>query len=145
MNRDEFERLRDLPNKMISSDIEFTPTGSNPDVLKFEEKIDNPLGLEIIVTGNYKKMIPSLTFNFHVTGVGAICRFDINGKLHPDANTLKLARTHKHSLQTDSCPKDNLPYAIERNFDLVTQTVIDIWKQICFEASINHNGVLIIQ
>jgi hypothetical protein len=148
MTRDEFEQLRDLPSKTIQGDIEFIPTASNPDVLRFEERISNSLGLEVIVNGNYRKMIPSLTFNFRVTGIGAICRFDINSTLHPDANTMIPVRTHKHSLQADTCPKDNLPHAVERtDLDLTLDDYIveRLWRQVCKEARIKHKGALIIR
>jgi hypothetical protein len=58
-----------------------------------------------------------------------------------------MTRTHKHSLQNDTCPSLNLPYARERNdLDIATQhSVIEIWEAVCSEANIFHQGKLIIR
>ncbi|HEX3872165.1 MAG TPA: hypothetical protein VHV77_17090, partial [Pirellulales bacterium] len=96
MDRAGFEALRNLPDKQILSDIQFTLNRDSSPNLTFDEvAVDNSLGLDVILNGTYKPGIPSLTLNFRVRGVGPICRICVNGKSHGDAG-----RTHKHDLHT---------------------------------------------
>lgn len=141
MTKDDFDQLRNLPNKIIQNDLEFVQS-ANPSVFRCEQKIDNNLGYEVILTGTYNELLPSVIFNFRVVGIGAICRYCVNGKLHKDAVTKKLSRTHKHSLKTENCPNNNIPNARER-LDLDIKTFSDIegiWSKICNEAKIQHLG-----
>jgi hypothetical protein len=139
MIRNEFTALRDLPNKLILGDIEFLPSKRNPrSQIADTIKIDNSLGYDLLLYGTYKPDIPTLTLNFVIRGVGPICRFDINGTIHGSAG-----RTHKHSLQNDTCPSLNLPTAKERlDFDINKQTIENIWSQVCSEANLVHHGVI---
>jgi hypothetical protein len=138
MNRTEFERLRDLPGKTITVDIEFSEKRESSPNLTFEQvPIKNALGLDIILNGTFKPHIPSVTFNFHQKGVGPICRLDVNGTAHGLAG-----RTHKHDLQdeSDQKPSKNLPYAIPRT-DLANYSVRQLWDMLCQDANITHDGV----
>lgn len=139
MNRQEFESLRDLPNKTIVADIEFQPNQGIATSLTFRGvKVDNALGYDIELIGFYKPAIPAVVFTFVVGGVGPICRLCVNNTVHGDEG-----RTHKHSLKEETCPKDNLPHAVARgDFDLNSQTVQDIWDRFCAEANIIHSGTL---
>jgi hypothetical protein len=144
MTRNEFEQLRDLPNKTVIGDIAFIST-SNPAVLRAECRIDNSLNYDAILNATFNQLLPSLIFNFRIQSVGAICRFCINGVEHQDAITKQYVRNHKHSLQTENCPTLNIPYAVERtDFDITSQDIRDIWSKICLEANINHQGQIII-
>lgn len=139
MDRVEFEALRDLPNKTISADIEFLPNKGIATSLNFRGiMVENSLGYSIELIGCYKPAIPALVFNFYVEGVGPICRLCVNNRPHGD-----VGRTHKHSLEKETCPDDNLPFAAAKNeFDLSSQTVNDIWTILCVEANIVHTGIL---
>jgi hypothetical protein len=136
MNRQDFEHLRDLPDKFIPADIVFVQKDSRT-TLSFERVVvQNAVGIELFLNGSYVPDIPSLKFNFSVRGVGAICRIEINSKEHPPAG-----RTHKHTLETESCPRLNLPNAVQRpDFDLSRQSPREIWEIICREANIVHAG-----
>ncbi len=137
MTKQEFEILRNLPNKTIESDIiwqEEKGMGSN---LIFKDvEVINSIGILILVNGTYKPILSSVTFNFVVHSVGPICRIDVNGTLHKEAG-----RTHKHELQKpdDSQPQNNLPYAIAR-LDLNDKTPYQVWRIFCKQANIIHKG-----
>ena|ERR1044072_7177297 len=139
MNRQEFETIRDLPDKVITADIEFMPSKGISTSLVFRGiQVENSLGYQIELIGYYKPAIPALVFNFVVEGVGPICRLCVNNTAHGNEG-----RTHKHSLKEETCPDDNLPFAVARNeFDLSAQTVNDIWTKFCLEANILHTGTL---
>lgn len=136
MNRQEFEYLRDLPDKEIIDAIIFLQKDSKS-TLTFERiRVHNALGIELFLNGSYVPGIPSLKFNFSVRGVGAICRIEVNGREHPPAG-----RTHKHSLTSDSCPRVNLPHAVARHdLDIYRQSPREIWEIVCREANIRHSG-----
>jgi hypothetical protein len=138
MNRTEFEQLRNLPGKKISTDISFsTKSDSSPNMTFENVPVDNTLGWNIVLNGTFKPHIPSVTFNFHQKGVGPICRLDVNSTIHGNAG-----RTHKHDLmdETDQKPAKNLPHAVARP-DLDDKTVTQVWQTLCKQAQIDHQGV----
>lgn len=133
MNRAEFEALRDLPDKEVAGDIVFTP--KNATTLVFEDvPVVNSLGLDLILNGSFKPDIPAVKYNFCIKGMGPICRVDVNGSIHGSEG-----RTHKHDLQTDSCPRNNLPFAKART-DLERLTALQVWQKVCAMANIQHTG-----
>lgn len=137
MNRDQFTDLRDLPDKVIASDIEFLPDKAISTTLSFDQvEVENGLGYELVLNGSYIPNIPALKFNFVVKGVGAICRIEINGVVHKP-----IGRTHKHALIDENCPRKNLPHADARpDLDLHTHTPRQIWETVCQESGILHTG-----
>lgn len=136
MNRVEFERLRDVPNKEITADIVFQT--ENPETFSFADvQVANELGVDLILNGRYKPNLPAVKFNFYVRGVGPICRIEVNSTMHGAAG-----RTHKHDLQQESCPRRNLPHAIPRP-DLEPMAIQEVWATICEQARIIHRGKLI--
>lgn len=133
MDKSEFEALRDLPDKVIKADIVFTP--KNATTLFFQDvPVSNSLDLEVVLYGTFKPDIPTVTYNFVLKGVGPICRIDVNGTIHKDQG-----RTHKHGLQKDSCPRNNLPQAQNRP-DFEKLTAKEAWDKICGMANITHEG-----
>ena len=143
---DEFKRLRDLPNKVISDDLTFAQTAS-PFIFRFEEKVFNALGYDVILTATYNDSLPSVVFNFRVVGNGAVCRYCVNGAVHKDEITRIPTRTHKHTPKQDRCFNNNLPVAHNRT-DLSISDFSDvelIWETVCAEANIEHSGRVIKQ
>ncbi len=140
MNRTEFEQLRNLPDKFIEEDIVFVPSKNISTVLECEQiKVENSLGISLILNCSYIPDIPRLKFNFHVQGVGAICRFEVNGKVHGEAG-----RTHKHYLVNESCSRKNLPEADPRpDLALLVYSPKEIWNKVCEQSRIVHLGELV--
>jgi len=136
MNRLTFEKLRDLPDKEIRDDILFKKENTN--TLIFDNiRVYNSMGIDLLINGTYKPNIPSIKFNFYVRGTGHICRVEVNSTIHKENG-----RTHKHSLQKESCPRRNLPYT-EPRYDLKDKSVKQVWEIICSQSEINHNGVFV--
>ena len=135
MNRAEFEQLRDIPDKQITTDIVFTAHRQAAPNLVFEQiPVENSLGADIILNGTYKPDIPSITFNFVIRGTGPICRLCVNSSIHKD-----VGRTHKHSLQNEADPRKNLPHASARP-DLDGKNAREVWETLCQQANIKHTG-----
>ena len=135
MNRQEFERLRDLPGKHIAADIEFVASKATSPNLTFDGiRVENELGLDVFVNGTYKPEIPSFSFNFRVGQLGPICRVSVNSMHHKG-----VGRTHKNDLRDETDPRLNLPVAIART-DLEGKTTREVWEILCRQARIEHTG-----
>lgn len=138
MTRIEFETLRDLPGKTISSDIIYIKKPDYGGNLAFSQiSVENDTGWDVLLNGTYKPEIPTITFNFVVRGIGPICRVCVNGSFHGTSG-----RTHKHSLRDPNDPRSNLPTALPRP-DLDGKTVVEVWETLCLEANIKHTGKFI--
>jgi hypothetical protein len=135
MDRREFLELRNLPDKVIDGDIEFTSPAEVSPLLVFENiPVGNSLGLDVRLNGKYNPLLPSVVFNFRVITVGAVCRLEVNGTVHNGH------RNHKHSLHLEEDPRRNLPTNVHPRPDLEGKTARQIWETLCREAHIRHNG-----
>ena len=138
MERAQFVLLRDIPAKRISSDIRFVRKQSLTPVLIAEGiLIENPSGVELILSITLNPVVGSKTLNVHVPGVGPICRLDVDGAAHRPAG-----RSHKHSLQTEQCPARNLPDGVIDRPDLAGASIADVFAEFCRMANITHTGQL---
>ncbi len=144
MTIDDFNTLRDLPDKIVQTDLEFVQT-RNPDVFRCEAVLGTFSGFEVKLTATYYDFNPSVVFNFRITGGHAICRYCVNHTEHPDRGSGKRDRTHKHTPEGDYCLRNNVPYAWARNDLSITgfPDVQAIWDVICKEANIQHAGKII--
>ena len=134
MTRQEFERLRDLPDKVIYADIHFSATAESSPVLIFDNvRVENSLGLDVRLNGKYNPLLPSVIFNFRILDVGPICRVCVNGNSHNGS------RTHKHSLEKEEDPRVNLPFSMARP-DLEGKSPRAVWDDLCRRAKIKHVG-----
>lgn len=135
MNRKEFELLRDLSDKVIESDIIWSQKKGMAKNLVFDKiQVLNSLGFDVLLNGTYKPALKAISFNFVVSGIGPICRLEINGLSHG-----KAGRNHKHDLNDESDPCNNLPYAINKD-DLANKNPTELWRILCSFANIKHNG-----
>lgn len=137
MNRQEFEWLRDLPSKRIDEDILYAQKAKGIRVYEFRVQIvvDNRPEIVLSLDGTYNWTTDNTKFNVTLKGVGPICRVDVNGRNHRDQG-----RTHKHSLHTENCPRNNLPIAVARP-DLENLTSRQVFEDFCERANITFNGV----
>jgi hypothetical protein len=137
MNRTEFERIRDNPDKEITHDIRFKPV-TGKQALEFE-------GIPVAISGEpyvmaelhgaFTPRLNKVKYNVTVKGVGPICRVDVNGVNHGDAG-----RTHKHSLELETCPQSNLPLDVVARPDLAGLTARQVFEDFCKRAKIKHSG-----
>ncbi|HEU4951749.1 MAG TPA: hypothetical protein VFT46_07340 [Holophagaceae bacterium] len=135
MNRPEFEALRDLPDKKIEEDIRFSSKRNLGPLFTAEGiRIQNSLGYDLRLTIKFNPETGSKNFNVHLSGVGPICRLDVDDQDHRPAG-----RSHKHSLHTPDCPDQNLPQVTGRS-ELSGKTLEDLFRDFCIMANINHTG-----
>jgi hypothetical protein len=135
VNRIEFEQLRDLPDKQISGNVTFSAKrGARPLHILDPIEVHNSLGIDLVLQGTYNSVINKLTVQFFVRGVGPICRFCVNGRVHGDCG-----RTHKHDLLEEDDPGRNIPNAVDRP-DLANLSLPEAWGKMCDQARITHVG-----
>jgi hypothetical protein len=136
MNRTEFEALRDLPGKAILADIAFVRGRVTSPLLVVENvSIQNTHDVDVRLNITYNPEVGSVSFNVHVSGVGPICRLDIDGPPHRPAG-----RCHKHALKTERCPDRNLPDDVQDRPDLSGRPVRVLFVAFCEMANITHQG-----
>ena len=136
MDRKTFEALRDVPGKLIRGDIRFVASRTIRPLLVAEDvRIQNQFGVDLRLTIKHNPEVGSSTFNVHVPGVGPICRLDVDGPPHPP-----LGRSHKHAVQTEDCPRRNLPDGVLDRPDLSGKSVPDLFAAFCEMAFIDHHG-----
>lgn len=139
MDRDRFEQLRDLRGKRIDGDIRLTQRSDIS--AAWEAKnivISNTGGLDVSLTVQFVPETGAKTLNVWVKGVGPICRLEVDSRPHKPAG-----RSHKHSLHTPDCPRDNLKREIVDRSDLNGQSLSAVFIAFCRMAGIDHTGALI--
>lgn len=136
MDRKDFEALRALPEKIIRVDIRFVQRKQTLPALVAENiEIENLGGIALRLNINFNPEVGSKTFNVFASGVGPICRLDVDGPMHRPAG-----RSHKHSLQAERCPDRNLPDGVLDRPDLSGKTVGELFEIFCTMAKIEHVG-----
>lgn len=136
MDRAEFERLRNLPAKEISQDVELTRRPENlPFAIADKIRIENSLGVEAYMTISFNEQTNSKKINVHIVGIGPICRLDVDGSEHAP-----YGRCHKHDLMSDECPGENLKRSITSRNELSGASIEEVFREFCSAARINHTG-----
>jgi hypothetical protein len=131
-----FIELRDLPGKTITGDIRFSARNATRPVLISEAlHIENSRGIDARLNITHNPSVGSTTFNVSITGVGPVCRLDVDGVAHRPAG-----RTHKHSLKSEECPDRNLPDGVNDMPGLSGCPIEMLFEAFCAMAKIEHNG-----
>ena len=139
MDRAAFEAVRDMPGKIIRGDIRLVARRQTQPALIAENiVIENGAGVTLRMNISYNPEVGSKTFNVTATGVGPICRLDVDGPAHHPAG-----RSHKHSLRTERCPDRNLPDNVDDRPDLSRKTVSELFEIFCQMANITHDGAFL--
>jgi hypothetical protein len=136
MMRAEFEALLKSAGKTISGPIELSPDPSQPRKLVAQGTISNDDGDEAVIHVRFDTRTLSKTINVVVSGVGPICRLDVDGARHRTEG-----RHHKHDLRTERCPERNLPEAVARP-ELSRRSIEDVFSVFCHEAGIRNAGLI---
>lgn len=136
MDRPAFLRLLALPGKRIDQDLVFEEVeNKGPNKVLRPVDVFNTGGFKVRLEGHYHPLYQSITFNFVCAEAGGpICRLDVRGQNHKEAG-----RTHKHDLHREQDPRNNLPAAHARD-DLAEMAPVDIWRDLCTRAHIQHTG-----
>ncbi|HWN68209.1 MAG TPA: hypothetical protein VNM90_11275 [Haliangium sp.] len=135
MNRNEFEALRNLHDKVIRGDIQFSRPNQTRPLSVAEVAIENASGVDLRLSIRFNPEVGSKTFNVFIRGVGPICRLDVDGPAHGAAG-----RQHKHSLQTERCPERNLPDGVQPWPELAGRSVRECFTEFCRISNVSHIG-----
>ena len=140
MERSKFERLRDLPDKRIIGDIRLV---QRSDISAAWEARDIPIvnaeGMDARLTMRLVAETGAKTLNVKITGIGPICRLDVDGRPHRPAG-----RSHKHALRAAACPRENLKRDVTDRSDLNGRSLQEVFEAFCRMAHIDHEGALIV-
>lgn len=139
MDRSEFECLRDLPGKRIVGDIHLLQR--NDISAAWEAKdipITNAKGIDARLTVQMVSETGAKTLNVKIAGLGPICRLEVDSRPHRPAG-----RSHKHSLRTADCPRENLKRDVVDRSDLGGRSLQEVLNAFCQMAHIEHVGALI--
>ncbi len=105
MERTDFETLRDLPGKVIATDIKFSRRQATAPALVAEGiVIENDGGMELKLNITFNPEVGSKTFNVHAVGVGPVCRLDVDGPCAPTCGTESQALDAVRSLPRPQPP-----------------------------------------
>jgi hypothetical protein len=139
MERDDFEILRDLPGKRISTEVRFRRQRETSPLVRAEGlRIENAAGVNVVLDISWNPVRGSRSFNVSVAGVGPICRLDADGPPHHPAGG-----THKHSLQQARCPSRNLPDGVVDRPDLAGLGLRELFDAFCRMAKIEFAGTFV--
>lgn len=135
MDRQDFEALRDIPDKVIQGDIRLVQRRQTHPAMVAEVAIENSSGTALKLSISYNPEVGSKTFNVTAIGIGPICRLDVDGPAHRPAG-----RSHKHSLQTERCPDRSLPDGVIDRPDLAGRSLVELFSLFCEVSKITHEG-----
>lgn len=132
MDRNEFEHLRDLPDKAINGPIVLkVKPGHAPELYATDIVIQNSAEADLLMDVSFNPETDKKTVNVRERGVGPICRLDVDGPPHRPAGGC-----HKHSLQKPDCPKNNLPLEVGDRTDLSGKSIQEVLDEMCKLGSI---------
>jgi hypothetical protein len=137
VTRTEFEQFRDLPGKIIESDINFL-VKKNHASLRAAERIPiiNDLGLEATLNIHYNPEVDSKVFTIVVAEAnGPICRLCVDNGPHPPC-----MHSHKHALRTPDCPRNNLKLDVTDKPELDGLPLAEVLRVFCELTNIPHTG-----
>lgn len=136
MDRNAFEKLRDLPGKTLAGDVRFKANRNTAPLFTVEKlRIENSAGVDAFLNITWNPRRGSSHFNVSVAGIGPVCRLDVDGPPHRPAGG-----THKHSLQTDACPDRSLPDGVVDRPDLAGKPLRELFDIFCKMAHIEFSG-----
>lgn len=125
----------DNPHKCVNEDVIFARVPGFADLYGFQNVevlgLDEPISL--VVGGHFACREPSVTYNFTLKGLGAVCRYCAGGPKHGS-----FGRYHVHKANRMKEVERSLP--CERRDDLKGLTAEQIWSKICEELNICHTG-----
>ena len=83
MDRVDFEKLRDLPDKIINGNIILRPKKDRIGVYIMDDiVIENSLNTDARLKVEWMEETDAKCINVHIKGLGAICRLEVDSKAH---------------------------------------------------------------
>lgn len=101
--------------------------------------IANADGIDARLTIQIVSETGAKTLNVKVTGIGPICRLEVDSRPHKPAG-----RSHKHALRTSACPRENLKRDVHDRSDLDGWSLQEVFDAFLRMAHIDHDGALIV-
>jgi hypothetical protein len=135
MKKDQFDKLRDLPGKLIFGPVNFSKKQATQPLLHADLDIQNNLGVPLKMNINFNPETGAKTINVVHVGGGPICRLDVDGAEHQDQG-----RSHKHDVQDDDSVRRRLAYGVTPRPEMSGKPLRDIFNTFCEQANITFEG-----
>jgi hypothetical protein len=138
MTQAEFEALLADNTKRIEEDISWQEDEDHSPGVEFRAQVDSDPGFPLFIKGWYNREAVTLSYALIHRGVGRIYGLDL-GKDHHNPSCVYVGERHKHSWT--ELVKDKDAY-VATDITVPVTDPIEVWRQFCQEANINHTGVM---
>lgn len=138
MKQSEFEDLINDSSKVIEGDIRWNEDEDHSPTVEFRADLSSESGYPIFVRGSYNPEAKALTYAIIHRSYGRIYGLDL-GKDHHNPSCEYVGEKHKH--RWDERLRDKQAY-IPNDITAPIDRPLDVWKQFCLEAKINHDGLM---
>ncbi|MCS6997460.1 MAG: hypothetical protein NZ533_11055 [Casimicrobiaceae bacterium] len=135
----EFEALLSDATKHIEADIVWQRDEDHSPCWEFRAEVRSDSGWPLFVRGSFNPLIPALSYMLILKTEGRIYGLDL-GKDHHNPQCNPVGECHKHRWTERF--RDKEAYVPDDITASAAQPV-DVWRQFCAEARINHQGSMI--
>jgi hypothetical protein len=134
----EFKALVDDPDKQIVGDIDWREDEDHSPSVEFRAEVRSAVGYPLFVRASFNALAKTLTYALIHRGVGRIYALDL-GKDHHNPTCQNTGEKHKHTYTEEF--RDKQAY-VPADITAPVIAPVEVWKQFCAEAKIDHQGVL---
>jgi hypothetical protein len=134
----EFEVLLADENKWISGDLRWLPDEDHSPALVLKAEVESAAGYPILIRGRFNREAGKLSFVLLHRGTGRIYGLDL-GADHHNPSCQMVGDLHKHKWTDAAADKDAY---VPSDIGAGVNQPVDVWKQFCAEARIDHRGTL---
>ena len=134
----EFEVIINDRTKEITGDITWIEDQDHSPTLEFRAEVISILEYPSFIRGSYNGLANTLSFSLIHKGYGRIYALDI-GKDHHNPTCQNVGELHKH--RWTQTYRDKEAY-IPTDITATVNRPVEVWRQFCLEARINHNGAM---
>lgn len=138
MTNGEFEALLADTTKRIVGDVDWKEDDDHSPSLEFRAEIASDPGWPLFVRGSYNPLASALSYTLIHRGSGRIYALDL-GKNHHNPACDFVGDVHKHHWTEEY--RDKAAYA-PTDITAPVSNPVEVWRQFCVEACIEHCGVL---
>jgi hypothetical protein len=136
LTRTEFETLLNDGTKRIVGDIAWQGDEDHSPCLEFRAEVRSDRGWPLFVRGSFNPLIPALSYVLILKTEGRIYGLDL-GKDHHNPQCDQVGERHKHRWTERF--RDKEAY-VPSDITASPAQPVEVWKQFCAEARINHEG-----
>jgi len=138
ISQTEFDAMMSDPDKVIDGDLTWGEDEDHSPALEFRTRILSSAGYPLFVVGRVNPYADTLSFTLIHQTSGRVYGLDL-GADHHNPTCQRVGEKHKHRW-TEQYRDKEAYNPVDITEPLVNP--VQVWKQFCAEAAINHRGVL---